>query len=85
MHTDTVHEGEKLFKCAICDLKYSNKTHLRRHISTAHNENRPFKCDSCDLAFNLKQSLKAHIMSVHEKKIPLNANIVKKLSSSTQE
>ena len=56
----TVHEGIKLFKCSVCDVKFANIQNLRKHVTTVHAGIKPFKCSICDVNFVNKQSLKKH-------------------------
>ena len=39
------HTGQKSFNCVTCELKYSRKESMDRHISTLGKE--LFVCDSC--------------------------------------
>ena len=60
-----MHTGEKLFQCNICDISFSIKGTLKRHIESVHEGKKPFKCSECDAAFSNNQNLKSHISSVH--------------------
>ena len=58
-----IHSGDKPmapFKCDVCDLRFSWKGSLTRHLKM-HSEERPFECAVCDKRFILKSSLTAHL------------------------
>ena len=56
----------KPFKCSVCDVKFTNKQNLRKHIDCVHKGIKPFNCKSCDYKAAYKVDLKKHIESVHE-------------------
>ena len=35
-HIASVHNGEKPFKCDICDVTFAQKGHMKNHISSIH-------------------------------------------------
>ena len=43
-HVLSAHEGIKLFKCNICNEKFSEKSLLNSHVSSVHEGVKPFKC-----------------------------------------
>jgi uncharacterized Zn-finger protein len=52
-HVLSVHEGKKvkkLYKCDICDNRYSYKGSMRKHVLSVHEGYKQFKCDACDLS-----------------------------------
>ena len=48
----------------MCELKYSQKNHLRRHFKTVH-EGFKIKCDHCSIEFKDKDNLRNHIKAIH--------------------
>ena len=38
------------FKCELCELEFSRKDHLQRHVKTVHSS-KQIKCELCDLEF----------------------------------
>ena len=47
-HVASVHEGINLFKCEVCDYKFSQKSDMKKHVASVHEGKKPFKCDICD-------------------------------------
>ena len=60
----SVHDGQKPFKCNICDYSCSQKKYLTVHIASVHDgknfvtsnlhifvhsTEKPFQCDMCDI------------------------------------
>ena len=50
---------EKLFKCQICDKRYSSKKSLNQHMNI-HDKSKGFKCDVCFKVFPYRSKLKTH-------------------------
>ena len=66
-HISNVHEGEKNFKCEICDKMNSSKSNLQLHIDNVHKariEN--YCCQFCQKNYSSQTNLKNHIRYVHE-------------------
>ena len=55
-----------VFKCDVCNSKFSTKGTLNHHLKSIHN-NETFKCTDCDKQFNTKGYLTCHISNVHNK------------------
>ena len=53
------HEGEKCFKCDLCNYASVSARHLESHM-LIHTDQKPFQCDECDQSFRQKQLLKRH-------------------------
>ena len=66
LSTNSVHEGENVFQCKVCNSGFKHKTSLFEHINTVHEENKPFKCSVCGVGFAIEDTLKRHILVVHE-------------------
>ena len=47
-HVLLVHEGNKLFKCDICDYQCSQNSTLNGHAASVHERTKPLKCNICD-------------------------------------
>ena len=48
-----------MFKCQICDKRYSRKKSLNQHMNI-HDESKAFKCDVCMKLFTCKSNLIRH-------------------------
>jgi len=80
----TVHEGNKQFKCSICDVRFAYKQNLKRHIESVHegvkleieaiklrksnSKSINVTCPICDLPFMNKEIMENHIAAVHDRK-----------------
>ena len=56
--------SKKPFKCMICDVSFSQKYTMKKHIAAVHEGNKPYKCDTCDASFAEKLKLTRHIRSL---------------------
>ena len=57
---ESVPEGRKSFQCEICDLSYSQKQGMQRHMVVVHEGKKLFKCKICDKSFSHKSSLNTY-------------------------
>ena len=46
-HIMGVHEGEKPFKCELCEYTSTNKQHLSQHFQAVHEGKIPSHCQCC--------------------------------------
>lgn len=58
------HEGEKCYKCPVCEYAAISQRSLDAHMFT-HTGMKAFECKDCDLAFRQKQLLKRHAYLYH--------------------
>ncbi len=65
-HIILVHERKKLFKCDVCDSRFTDKKKLKVHITLVHERKKLFKCDVCDEFFTQKTNLKTHTLTIHQ-------------------
>ena len=65
-HIRMVHEGEKNFKCKICDKSFFTNQLLRRHINCVHKKMKNFHCEICNRSFSQRSNLKLHTRTIHE-------------------
>ena len=62
-----IHEGNKSYKCEICNISFSRKGNLKRHTIIVHKEGKKqFKCDVCADEFKQKSNLNKHRLAIHE-------------------
>ena len=66
-HFATVHNGEKQYKCTLCDNSYTSRTMVIHHMGKAHDIN-PYNCSLCEKKFPSNHALKNHRSLVHEGK-----------------
>ncbi|KAJ9573729.1 hypothetical protein L9F63_008892, partial [Diploptera punctata] len=55
-----VHDGDKPFKCPICNKSFGQKTIFKSHL-LVHSDEKPFKCSLCDKGYVYKANYNAHI------------------------
>ena len=55
---ESVHEGNKPFKCNTCNVNFAGKQNLNVHIASLHEWKKDFKCKICDVNFAKEQNLK---------------------------
>ena len=66
-HIRTNHETHTLVEeCDVCHKKFSNGSHLNRHIDQTHAELPLFKCKICKFSTKIRDSFKSH-METHRK------------------
>ena len=49
---------DKMFKCQICDKRYSSKESLSQHM--IHDKSKAFKCDVCLKVFSNQKDFNKH-------------------------
>ena len=62
---NTVHKGERPYKCEYCDHSSKCKSDLNSHIKDIHKGNKDHKCEYCGKGFAQAGSMKKHIILVH--------------------
>ena len=55
-----IHNGDRKFKCKICDKRFVQKNGMIVHMRSHTNE-RPYKCDICGKGFHQKGNLDHHV------------------------
>ena len=61
-HILVIHEGEKPYKCSICEYSCKRKDQLQPHISSVHKEKEPYEFTVSHSNFGLN----GHVQAVHE-------------------
>ena len=74
----TVHSSKQL-KCELCELEFSRKDPLQRHMRTVHSS-KQLKCELCDYVSQRKENLKRHHNSVHTK---TKSQVIKRKASNS--
>ncbi|KAL5010896.1 hypothetical protein ScPMuIL_013201 [Solemya velum] len=54
------HNGQKDYKCGVCDFYGYTFTDIRKHIERKHSDIKTLVCDKCGLAFKSEMMLKDH-------------------------
>jgi uncharacterized Zn-finger protein len=79
LHIALVHEGNKQFKCELCDHSFLQKGALKIHLTSVHEGIRPFKCELCEHSFSHKgHMLNQHVPSIHGGTKPFKCGICDK-------
>ncbi|KAJ9573731.1 hypothetical protein L9F63_008894 [Diploptera punctata] len=69
----------KVFKCAVCNRGFSDKSNCRRHerIHSKEEKLKSFKCDVCNKLFPYKSFLNKHIL-IHRSEKPFKCSVCNK-------
>lgn len=76
-HGEYVDEFDNVFKCRLCEQKFSNRTDLYSHMKTHTKETQRLLCDTCGKCFNNTHNLKSH-MRIHLDIRPFECNLCNK-------
>jgi uncharacterized Zn-finger protein len=57
-------ENPKPYHCEQCVLRFSNESHLKRHLKQMHKGEELYECNYCEMKFNKKHKLSRH-MFIH--------------------
>lgn len=60
-------DGDKGFKCPLCDNAYSQMGNLAEHF-VVHTNERPFQCKYCPEDFRYRSNVSRHVVRSHSKK-----------------
>merc|ERR1712066_193563 len=64
-HTKKDQNSGDLFPCSMCDMRYTRKCGLKRHMRTKHG-NKRFSCKHCDKVYTTSYCLKVHAVRDHK-------------------
>ena len=59
-HIRTIHDGEREYKCEVCDYQFSRPNYLKEHIETAH-KGITYQCEKCGNDFSSRSYHKIHV------------------------
>ena len=59
------HSGDKPHQCNICNQKFRQKSHLRKHCQKIHGLKDPMRCDFCTVSFRTQIAMSRHINKAH--------------------
>lgn len=59
-HGEYLEECQNIFKCRLCNEKYSNRTDLYLHMKTHTKDTQQLLCDTCGKCFANAHNLKSH-------------------------
>lgn len=63
LHVMSIHNGERPFRCDICEMCFSRQQDRKRHMRI-HTGEKPYKCDFCEKSFTQSNNKKRH-MRIH--------------------
>ena len=84
MHIISVHEGQKPFKCSVCN-NCSRKWVLTQLIALVHEGKKPLDCSICNYSCSQKGTLIKHIATLHEGKKTFKCSICDYCSSEKEQ
>merc|ERR1712062_499380 len=64
-HIESAHERLKPLKCNDCEISFSEKSGLSRHISEVHLKIK-HECEYCKRSFTRKDYLRFHVKAFHQ-------------------
>ena len=60
------HSSNNPYSCDICNLGFSSRYNLKRHLSECHKEvDKMYCCRQCDATFGFQRNLDSHMMEKH--------------------
>lgn len=65
-HMETIHLGQKKFKCVLCGRSFAQKHYLTEHLNT-HTQIHPYICEvgNCNMKFKQRSYLTLHRKQAH--------------------
>ena len=66
-YINSVHNGQKDYKCDSCGKALSRAQSLKIHINSVHKGKKDHKCNICGMAFSTVGCLKRHINAFHNR------------------
>ena len=73
-----VHEESISYECEVCNHRFSQLGHLKKHVSAVHEKVKAHKCNICDCHFASMTHLMTHKQIFHDGKKPIQCKICNK-------
>ena len=86
-HMAEVHEKKRLFKCDICMMDFTRKSHMKNHVRRVHEKKKlfkPYKCEICSKMYAVPSDLRLHVATIHEGKKPYSCKECTEMFASKQ-
>ena len=82
LHVQTVHLGQRKYRCNECDRSFGTNYGMNSHIRQIHMNKRNYNCKICEKAFKSQANLESHILTVHKALHKFECETCKKIFTS---
>jgi KRAB domain-containing zinc finger protein len=56
--------------CKLCNKRFAQLPHLKKHMLCVHNTDRPYYCEVCETFFKVKVTYQEHAAQSHPGRVP---------------